>query len=219
MLGKVIKYDKVNEMGYIEGYDEIRYFYHQINVKNSEELKEGDIVNFEYLLERNEYELPYAINIVKETLNKDEKSKPYRELYEILKYLSPEDIRKIPSGFLKEIEGKMDAQYEYKIEHFQDFENQKMLDETRVLLAIVYRDYLASEEEKREILENEKEELIREEQEKREKYNPDNIFKARNSYAEENSDEKTKTALVKVKSEKWYNNVIAFFKKLFSRFK
>lgn len=217
MLGKIKNYDKKNEIGYIEGYDETIYFYHQINVKNREELKEGDIVSFDYLLEKNVDELPYAINIVKETFEK--KSKPYRELYEILKHLPLEERDKIPSNFLKEIEEKMDTNYVYTVNHLEDFENQEMLEETRVLLAIVYRDYLASEEEKIKILEKEKEELKQEEKEKLEKYNPDNIFKSKNVEDNKQSESQidSETALVKIKPEKWYRSLIAFFKRIFKK--
>ena len=171
MIGKVYKYDKLNEIGYIAGYDELKYFYHQINVLNHTELKEGDIVSFDYILEKTSDQLPYAINIVKEEVKKGYKS--YKELYEIIKCLPIKEKNKIPKKFMNEIESKMDTNYEYKVEHINDFENQEMLYETRCLLALVYRDYLATEEEKQKILHKEKEELLKIEQEKQAKYGGD----------------------------------------------
>ncbi|MBR2787190.1 MAG: hypothetical protein IKD76_06890 [Clostridia bacterium] len=212
MWGKVLSYDEMHELGYIEGYDEIRYFFHQINVKNREKLNVGDIVNFDYLFEQNKNQLPYAVNIQKEYLS--QKSKPYRELYEILKYLPDVYKKKIPLKFLVEIEEQMDTLYEYSIEHFEDFENQKMLDETKVLLAIVYRDYLASEKEKKEIFAREEEEQRNIEKVKREMNNPDNIFKKKEVVVSEGME---KNALVATDNVKWYKKVIEFFRGIFKR--
>ena len=52
-----------------------------------------------------------------------------------------------------------------------------MLEETKILLSIVYRDFLSSSEEKKQIIEMEKKELLQEEKRKNEKYNTDNLFK------------------------------------------
>ena len=66
MVGKITEYDEINEIGYILGYDELTYFYHQNSVIQNEKLKKGDIVSFDYILEKNQNQLPYAINILKE---------------------------------------------------------------------------------------------------------------------------------------------------------
>ena len=123
MIGKIYKYDKLNELGFIAGYDELTYFYHQNNVLNHNELKEGDIVSFDYILEKTQDQLPYAINIVKE--EKKNGSKPYKELYEIIKCLPIEEKNKIPQKFVNEIKSNMDINYEYKVEHIKDFKIKK----------------------------------------------------------------------------------------------
>lgn len=107
----------------------------------------------------------------------EEDTKAYREVYEILKYIPKEESEKVPNGFKKFLEENMDRNYDYEVEHIEDFENQEMLHKTRVILAILYRDYWASQEEKEEILLRDKKQIIEEEEEKRQKYNPDNIFK------------------------------------------
>ena len=45
----------------------------------------------------------------------------------------------------------MDKTYSYKVEHLEDFENQPMLRETKVLLALIYRDYLVTPEERKNL--------------------------------------------------------------------
>lgn len=80
MIGKISKYDEISGMGYILGYDELTYFYHQNSVIKNENLKEGDIVSFDYILEKNQDQLPYAINIVKEEY-KGKNSVSYKEAF------------------------------------------------------------------------------------------------------------------------------------------
>lgn len=70
----------------------------------------------------------------------------------------------------------MDKSYEYIVEHVDDFQNQEMLEETKVLLAIIYRDFIASPDEKKRIIRMEKKELLQEEKRIQEKYNPDKLF-------------------------------------------
>ena len=73
----------------------------------------------------------------------------------------------------------MDSSYEYEVKHIDDFQNQEMLEETKILLSIVYRDFIASKEEQKQIIKKEKNELLQEEKRIREKYNPDDLFKNR----------------------------------------
>ena len=109
-----------------------------------------------------------------------------KELSEIIKFFPRNEYRKSPKTFINFIEENKDNSYEYMIEHIDDFQNQAMLDETRVLLSIVYRDFIASNKEKNQITDMEKNELLEEEKRIREKYNPDNIFKKRNVQQKEN---------------------------------
>lgn len=109
-----------------------------------------------------------------------------KELSEIIKFFPRNEYRKIPKTFINFIEENKDNSYEYIIEHIDDFQNQAMLDETRVLLSIVYRDFIASNKEKKQITDMEKNELLEEEKRIREKYNPDNIFKKRDIQQKEN---------------------------------
>lgn len=71
----------------------------------------------------------------------------------------------------------MDNNYDYIVEHVDDFQNQEILDETKIILSIIYRDFIASNEVKKQIYKTENLELSQEEKRIREKYNPDNMFK------------------------------------------
>ena len=92
-------------------------------------------------------------------------SKIYKELYEIFKYIAKEEIAKIPKNIIDEIEEKKDENYNYKVTHIDDFENQYMHKETKAFLTVLYRDYWANEEERKRIKEQEHIEYINREAE------------------------------------------------------
>ena len=110
----------------------------------------------------------------------DKYPKAYKEVDEILKHMPSESVEKIPETFRKMFKEKMDFNYDFKLDESVEFEKQELLDETKAILANFYRDYWASEEERNEIIEKEKIELKKIEEEKREKYNPDDLFKNKN---------------------------------------
>ncbi len=132
--------------------------------------------------------------------------KAYKEINEILKYVPDEYIKKISPKLLEFIEENMDRNYEYKVEHIEDFENQEMLNETRALLAVIYRDYFASAEER--------ERINREEKEFFEKENSNNsIENALNREKVVIMETETKE-LTKYEEKKWYQKIIDFISKI-----
>ena len=98
-------------------------------------------------------------------------AKAYTELYEILKNISENDLNKIPNEILNMLEEKRDKEYEFKLQENIEFENQELLRETKILLAILYRDYWATKEEKEKIMQKWKSDIIKSEEEKKIKYN------------------------------------------------
>lgn len=136
--------------------------------------------------------------------------KAFKELNEIIKFFPTNEYSKIPKSFMNFIRENMDDDYEYVVEHIDDFQNQEMLDETKILLSIVYRDFISSKEEHNQIIEMEKNELLQEEKRIREKYNPDNLFKTKKSTVEvvENS-----VAMVEYK-ESIFARIIKWFRRI-----
>lgn len=100
--------------------------------------------------------------------------KAYTEGYEILNLLSQSDKNKIPIDIWKFIEEHMDLNYKIS---FSNINNNVLLKDTNLLLAILYKTYLATDEEKRIISAKEKTIIQKREQEASIKYNPNNLFK------------------------------------------
>lgn len=119
-------------------------------------------------------------------LNKLNLPKAYKEVIKVIEYLPEELYIKIPEEILDNLYENMDKDYEFEITNSKTV---KFLKETEDILAVIYRDYLASENEKRKIELLERQEETELEEEKRKKYSPDNIFEKR-------SDEYEKISIV-----------------------
>ena len=69
----------------------------------------------------------------------DNYPKAYKELYEILKNISSEDLSKIPKEVMRAIIDKKDDDYEFDFNG--DIDNSNLLEETRAILALIYKKY------------------------------------------------------------------------------
>lgn len=99
-----------------------------------------------------------------------------KEAYVILNTLTDEDYNKIPKSKLQLIEANMNDDYEYEINEEIALEENPMLDGTRALLYNIFRDYLATEEQRKKIKKMQAEDRAKLENKKRELYDV-NIFK------------------------------------------
>lgn len=79
----------------------------------------------------------------------DNYPKAYKELYEILKNISSEDLSKIPKEVMRAIIDKKDDDYEFDFNG--DIDNSNLLEETRALLAVIYKKYWTTPEERKRI--------------------------------------------------------------------
>lgn len=139
----------------------------------------------------------------------------YKEVIEILKYVPDESVAKIPQEKLNFYRENMDISYNYKIDESKEFEKQEMSEITKAVLANIFRDYWATPYQRERILAKEKYDLEKLEEEKREKYNPDGIFKNRNK--EEIHIEEINNLPIEVKKEKFYKRLISFIKNLINK--
>lgn len=137
-------------------------------------------------------------------------TKAFKEIYIILNRASSDELDKIPKSFIEFIENNMDVNHNPKIEFNENFEN-SVLEETLLLLALIYRDYLISKEERSILLKKEEEKL----EELKESYNVENLFNKRKQDNEEHSGNMQQQLIV-IKEEKWYkkisNKILKIFK-------
>ena len=109
---------------------------------------------------------------------------------------------------------KMDKNYNFSIDINKSFEEQNLLDETKAILANIFRDYWATPYQKERIEAKERYDRQKLEKEKLEKYNPEHIFKTKEDSAKKIKN--NSNLPVDAKKQKFYERLIKFFKKLFS---
>lgn len=107
----------------------------------------------------------------------DTYERAYTEVIELLKHFPKEDVEKIPREKLKIYLENMDKTYHYEVDTNKTFEEQKMSSKTKAIFANIFRDYWATDYQRERILAKEKYDLELLEEEKRKKYNPDDLFK------------------------------------------
>ena len=127
------------------------------------------------------------------------------EVYKILENTDEEIINKIPEKFIKFVKENMDTNYKFELEKGKELIKQNLKDETKQIIALIYKDYICDEKE------HEKEVI-----------NDYNINFNRNKELEkeglqkENNIENIEKSLLEIKREKWYkkliNKILKFFK-------
>ena len=99
----------------------------------------------------------------------------YTETLTILNNINIEEYKKIPSELIDMFIKYKDTNYEYTIKE-TDFEKQPILEETKIILAILFKNYWATPNQKEKIKLKENYDGMQEELIKREMYNPDKLF-------------------------------------------
>ncbi len=149
---------------------------------------------------------------------KQEYNEAFTEVNEIIKMMPDELVNKIPSKFREMLEDERDKEYNPKIQ--EPLEECKLKNETIIILGLIYRDFLCSQDEKRRLQEKDARELqeIQKaiEDEIRQKYNPDDLFKKKNGNNNEHQNFE-ETAIAVAQKEKWYKKIFNIIKGLFSK--
>lgn len=142
----------------------------------------------------------------------DNYQKAYKEVYEILKCMPKEEVEKIPEEIKDTIENFMDKNYDFKVQAEQDFDKQPILQETKAILAVLYRDYWATEIERKRIIQKQEYDLKKAEERKKEIYSYENLFKNRKPIQENNEIKQ-----VVVYKQSWYKKFVDFVKQFLGR--
>ena len=140
-------------------------------------------------------------------------SRAYTEVLEIVKYFSKEEYEKIPDEKIEFYKQNMDKDYVFTINPEIDLAEQNISPEANAIIVNLFTDYFATEEQKvkiKEILDLNQKKL---EEEKREKYNPDNIFKANRTNTIEQTNETN--AMIEYKKDNIFIRIINLIKNMF----
>lgn len=147
---------------------------------------------------------------------KEEYREAFSEVEQILNLMPTNLSNKIPARFKNIISSEKSKTYTPRIS--EPFEECELKEETTIVLAVIYRDFLCSKEEREELLERDRNKLLEFEEELRKKYNPDNLFKNKNNSSENIQDNiSTETAMVEYKEKNFLQKLFDKIKNLFKR--
>ena len=133
--------------------------------------------------------------------------KAYKEVLEILKYVPKESVDKIPQTMIDTFNAKMDNTYNFSIDINKSFEEQELLEETKAILANIFRDYWATSYQKERIQAKERYDWQKIEEEKRANCNYD-IFKKESKTENKENEVNNSNLPIEVKKEKFYEKII-----------
>ena len=140
--------------------------------------------------------------------------KAFSEVYDIINHMDDEMKNKIPNKFIKFIGDNRDFNYNVKIDYTQRIVNQKLIHETKVLLSLIYRDYICDKETK-EILIRQDNKILKEQEENLRKKYEINFEKLKENRKNKEKEENKTVSLTVVKEYKWYEKIFKFIRNLF----
>ena len=136
----------------------------------------------------------------------------FTEVDEIFKIMPIDLLSKIPAQFRRTISENKSKDYNIKIK--EPLEENALKKETIVILGLIYRDFLASPEEREELQLKDAEDLQKIEEQMKEQYDVNKIFEKRN---EKNIEVEDNTELILYKKQgfikRFFNLIKGIFKK------
>lgn len=147
---------------------------------------------------------------------KEEYREAFSEVAQVINLMPSNLANKIPLGFKQIIQTEKSKTYIPNIT--EPIEQCNLRTETTIILAVIYRDFLCSKQERENLLSRDSKQLAEFEKELREKYNPDNIFKNRNTtqYSQEEH-QAEQMAVVEYKEKNFLQKLFDKIKHIFKR--
>lgn len=108
----------------------------------------------------------------------------YKEVLEILKYIPIEDYNKIPKDKIELFETNANKDYIFNYDPNKTLNEQNVSKIAKGIIAILFRDYWATEVQREKIIRKQKNDRLILEEQKKSLYDIENIFKKRNICSE-----------------------------------
>lgn len=142
----------------------------------------------------------------------------YNEVLEILKYIPEEDYNKIPKEKIELFETNANDNYKFNYEPNKTLDEQNVSKIAKGIIAILFRDYWANDNQREKIIAKQNYDRIKLEEQKREQYNPDELFRKKkiDDVKENENKEEIYNLPIEVKKENFYQRIIKFLKNFFT---
>lgn len=142
----------------------------------------------------------------------------YSEVLEILKYISKEDYEKIPNSKIELFETNHNKDYIFKYNPNKTLDEQNVSKTAKAIIAILFRDYWATEIQKEKIISKQNYDRMKLEEEKKARYNSDNLFKNNEKkIIMDNTEKEEELALIETNNMKWYKKIWKLIKDFFRK--
>ena len=131
----------------------------------------------------------------------------FTEVYTILQELNEEELSKIPPEIVETIKNNMNEEYKFELDDNLELKEQKLLLETKAILFNLFRDYLATPEQKEKIIRMQNEARQKNEERKRQQHSSSVEFnkKIENESLAKSTENK---ALVKVEKKSIFKRIL-----------
>ena len=140
----------------------------------------------------------------------------YKEVVEILRYIPREDYNKIPKNKITLFEKNANENYNFKYNPNISLNEQNVSKRAKAVIAILFRDYWATDTQRDKIVAKQNYDRQKIEQELMEKYNPDNLFKKKEQVEEITKNTECKD-LVEYKEESFFRKILRKIKSLLKK--
>ncbi len=138
----------------------------------------------------------------------------FSEISDIFKLMPTGMLDKIPNRCKQMIEEEKSTTYKAQIK--EPLEECVLKEETIIILALIYRDFLCDKTERKKLKLRDAKKIGEAEAELREKYNPDDLFKNKISM-QQNFDNNDTNLPIEIKDEPFYKKIINLIKKVFRK--
>lgn len=128
-------------------------------------------------------------------------------------------LAKIPLKLITALQAKADeGNTKFNLDFSKPYGEQTISEETRAVMALIYREYWCTEEERAEFDKRSEQAQIKLDEELREKYNPDKIFeKAPEPVKQENIQAEVQNDISVIEEQSWFAKIINKIKNLFKK--
>lgn len=143
----------------------------------------------------------------------------YKEVLVIINKLVKKDYEKIPKEYIEFLEENCNSDYQFEYDSSKSFAEQELLDDTKYILFGLFEKFGATDMQKAKIKTFKNNYMNNLEKQKREKYNPNEIFKSKKnkSNTQKTIKQEEKLEMMEYKEEKWYKKILKRILDLFTR--
>lgn len=144
---------------------------------------------------------------------KIQKNKAYTQVLEVLNFIKMEDYYKVPRELICALEKNKDEEDEFRYDDNKDFLDQNVSSEAKLILAIFFKRYWATDSQKEKIKVYEINKLSEIEEDKKKIY-PQNVIS--DKIVEEKLEEKRQNQLAVIKKKNWFKNIVSKIRSIFT---